>query len=309
MTAAIGRFAPSPTSNLHLGNLRTALLTWLFAHDPGDDLDPGEMLLRIEDLDQQRVAAAPQVASQQLADLTALGLNWPQPVLRQSERLEIYARAAAELDTYECYCTRKEIAAASQAPHGNYRPYPGTCADLTPAERAERRASRPPAIRVRAGGAQFTVHDFHAGQVSGLVDDFVIFRNDGIPAYNLAAVVDDGLSGVTQVTRGADLLDSSPRQGWLADQLGFVVPRYVHVGLVVNDKGERLAKRDGGYDLPTLAARGVSVHDVVAMLAESMGMPAASDAADLLTKVRGTNWQHNPQIWQQWQVADLAAAL
>lgn len=287
--------------------MRTALLTWLFAHDPGDDLAAGEMLLRIEDLDQQRVAAAPQVAHQQLADLRALGLHWPEPVWRQSERLAIYADSSQQLDTYECFCTRKEIAAATQAPHGDYRPYPGTCANLSTAQRAERRQQRPPAIRVRANGAHFKVHDLHAGEVEGLVDDFVIFRNDGTPAYNFAAVVDDGLSGVTQVTRGADLLDSSPRQAWLADQLGFAVPRYVHVGLIVNQRGERLAKRDGGYDLAALAEKGIARDEVVALLAQSMGMPAAADAAELLTKIRGTNWQQEPSIWTQLSVDQIIA--
>lgn len=295
MTA--GRFAPSPTSELHLGNLRTALLAWLFARDAGLDF-----LLRIEDLDQQRVAAAPQVAAGQLADLEALGLDWDGAVVRQSQRLDLYRDAAAGLDTYECFCTRREIAEAAQAPHGNYRPYPGTCRELTAAQRAERRSERPAAIRVHAGDAEQTITDLHAGQVTGPVDDFVLFRADGTPAYNLAVVVDDGLQQVSQVCRGADLLDSAPRQAWLAGQLGFAVPEYVHVGLAVNPAGDRLAKRDGAVSLSALASRGVDPLQVFLLLCASAGLPQASSPADLLKQVKGTDWWHSPTIWTPWVV-------
>ncbi|HSN12176.1 MAG TPA: glutamate--tRNA ligase family protein, partial [Propionibacteriaceae bacterium] len=128
-----GRFAPSPTSDLHLGNLRTALLAWLFARSTGR-----RFLLRVEDLDQARVAAAPGVASRQLADLEALGIDHDGEVVRQSERLALYGEALGRLDTYECFCSRREIAESAQAPHGDgHRPYPGTCRDLTESERAE----------------------------------------------------------------------------------------------------------------------------------------------------------------------------
>ncbi|GAA2178750.1 tRNA glutamyl-Q(34) synthetase GluQRS [Brooklawnia cerclae] len=292
-----GRFAPSPTSDLHLGNLRTALLAWLFARDAGLGF-----LLRVEDLDQQRVSAAPHVARRQLADLSALGIDWDGEVVRQSERLEIYRDAAAGLDTYECFCTRREIAEASRAPHGSYRPYPGTCAHLTEAQRAERRATRVPAIRVRSGGASATITDLHAGTLTGAVDDFVLFRADGTPAYNLAVVVDDGLQGVTQVCRGADLLDSSPRQAWLADRLGFTVPRYVHVGLAVNTAGKRLAKRDGAVSLAALAELGADAGDVVAELCASAGLPRVRSAGEVLDRVRGTPWWQSEAIWRPWVV-------
>lgn len=201
-----GRFAPSPTSDLHLGNLRTALLAWLFARGSGRDF-----LLRIEDLDTQRVTAAPEVAARQIADLTAIGLDFDGEPVWQSERLASYARAVDRLDSYECFCTRREIAEAASAPHADgYRPYPGTCRDLSEGERAQRRRTRPPAIRVRADGATQTVTDRWAGEVTGVVDDFVVVRNDGVPAYNLAVVVDDVAQGVDQVVRGDDLLSSSP---------------------------------------------------------------------------------------------------
>lgn len=292
-----GRFAPSPTSDLHLGNLRTALLSWLFARDAGLGF-----LLRIEDLDQQRVVAAPGIAARQLADLAALGLDWDGPVVQQSGRHQIYRDAAAGLDTYECFCTRREIAQASQAPHGAYRPYPGTCARLTEAELTERRRDRPAAIRVRAQGTTVVVHDLHAGEVCGVVDDFVLFRADGTPAYNLAVVVDDGLQGVTQVCRGADLLDSAPRQAWLATRLGFEVPSYAHVGLAVNQDGDRLAKRDGAVTLAALSRRGVGTAEVCRRLCASAGLPESDSAAGLLRAVAGTSWSRTPAIWEPWVV-------
>ncbi|MEL4468282.1 tRNA glutamyl-Q(34) synthetase GluQRS [Luteococcus sp. H154] len=296
-----GRFAPSPTSSLHLGNLRTALLAWLWARS-----QHRRFLLRIEDLDQQRVAAAPAVAEQQLADLAALGIDWDGEVVRQGDRLELYRRAAEGLETYECFCTRREIAQASQAPNGgpgapSWRPYPGTCAGLSSAQRAERRLTRQPAIRVRAGGTAFTVHDAHAGEVSGPVDDFVLFRADGTPAYNLAVVVDDGLQGITQVVRADDLLDSSPRQGWLAGRLGFEVPDYVHVSLALNAQGQRLAKRDGAVTLADRQELGQGPAEVLAELCASAGLEKGRDAAEVLARLRPGDLV-NDLVWTPWVV-------
>lgn len=293
---AFGRFAPSPTSDLHLGNLRTALLAWQFARDAGLGF-----LVRIEDLDQQRVAAAGAVADQQLNDLAALGIDWDAEPVRQSDRLDLYRTAAARLDSYECFCTRREIAEAAQAPHGSYRPYPGTCATLTDAQRAQRRLERPAAIRVRAGGVEMTAHDRHAGAVRAVVDDFVLFRADGTPAYNLAVVVDDALQQITQVCRGADLLASAPRQAWLAEQLGYPPPSYLHVGMVLNTRGDRLAKRDGAVTLGELAAHGWTAADVCELLCVSAGLPAARSAPDLLAATRGIDWQADA-IWRDWRL-------
>lgn len=275
-----GRFAPSPTSDLHLGNLRTALLAWLFARADGLDF-----IVRIEDLDRARAAAAPGVADRQLRDLEAIGLDWDGPVVRQSERLDLYRDATSGLDRYECYCTRREIAEASSAPHGQWRPYPGTCAGLSGVERAARRAVRPAALRVRAGGAVRTIHDRFAGEVTAEVDDFVLQRNDGTPAYNLAVVVDDALQGVTQVTRGADLLPSAPRQAWLAERLGARAPEYAHVGLVVNSEGRRLAKRDGAVTLGRLEAAGTDAGRVFRLLSDSCGLPPAESPRALLAQL------------------------
>nr|WP_231980734.1 glutamate--tRNA ligase family protein [Tessaracoccus coleopterorum] len=180
----------------------------------------GRWLMRIEDLDRDRVRAADGVEERQLADLRALGLHWDGDPVRQSERLDLYRDAVARLPTYECFCTRREIAEAASAPHDGYRAYAGTCRDLTATEREAKRRTRPPAIRVDARGAGFTVTDDHAGEVTAVVDDFVLVRGDGQFAYNLAVVVDDLAMGVTHITRGTDLLTSAPRQAWLTERLG-----------------------------------------------------------------------------------------
>ena len=280
-----GRFAPSPTSALHVGNLRTALVAWLLARSTGR-----RFLLRIEDLDTQRVAAAPRVAERQVADLVALGLDFDGDVVHQSERRAGYEEALSRLAglTYECFCTRREIAEAASAPHGDgYRPYPGTCRDLSAAERSARRRERAPAIRLRAAGATQRVSDLWAGEVSGVVDDFVLVRGDGVPAYNLAVVVDDLAQGVDQVVRGDDLLASSPRQAWLAERLGGTAPAYAHVPLAVNGEGRRLAKRDGAVTMADLAAAGLGPRRVLAVLAHSLGLATPDEVvtpAELLDR-------------------------
>ena len=265
-----GRYAPSPTSALHLGNLRTALVAWLMARSTGR-----RFLLRIEDLDVARGPAAAPGATGQHADRAAIGLDFAPPPLRQSERLEAYAAAAASLGDllYECYCTRREIAEAASAPHGDgFRPYPGTCRDLPADEREQRRRLRPPALRLRAEDARCTITDRWAGEVTGVVDDFVVRRNDGVWAYNLAVVVDDLAQGVDQVVRGDDLLSSAPRQAWLAGLLGGEPPVYGHVPLAVNAAGVRLAKRDGAVTLADLAGGGIGPTRVLGILAESLGL-------------------------------------
>jgi glutamyl-tRNA synthetase len=253
-----GRFAPSPTGTLHLGNLRTALLAWLFARSAGS-----RFLVRMEDLDAGRVRAG--AAEEQLADLRAIGLDWDGEVVFQSARLERYAGALEALRAagllYECFCTRAEIRAAAAAPHGPLPEgaYPGTCLRLSAAELSARRAEgRPPALRVRAEAATVAFADRLEGAVTRVVDDFVVRRNDGAPAYNLAVVVDDAAQGIGEVVRGNDLLDSTPRQLWLARALGLDEPAYAHVPLVRGPDGARLAKRHGAVtlrELPAEAAR------------------------------------------------------
>ena len=269
---ADGRFAPSPTGVLHVGNLRTALLAWLFARSAGS-----RFLMRVEDLDRQRVK--PGYEDQQLDDLRAIGIDWDGPVVRQTERLGLYAQAIDRLDrdgrVYPCFCTRAEIRDAASAAHGPLPEgaYPGTCRDLTRAERAERAAAgRPPALRLRAGGERVTFTDRLLGESSGVVDDFVIRRGDGTPAYNLAVVVDDADQGVGEVVRGADLAESTPRQLLLARLLGLPEPAHAHVPLVLGPDGARLAKRHGAVTLADRAALGESPDDVVAWMAAGAGL-------------------------------------
>jgi len=279
MPAPDGRFAPSPTGTLHLGNLRTALLAWLFARS-----QDARFLVRMEDLDTGRVRE--RLYDEQLHDLAALGLDWDGPVVRQSERLALYADAIDRLRAdgliYECWCTRAEIREAASAPHGDLPEgaYPGTCRDLTAAERAERAASgRPPALRVRADAARVAFEDRIAGPVAGVVDDFVVRRNDGAYAYNLAVVVDDADQGVGEVVRGADLLDSTPRQLWLGARLGAPVPRHAHVPLMLGADGTRLAKRHGAVTLADRAAIGEDADDVRAYLAFTVGLAEPGEPA------------------------------
>lgn len=272
MSAGAGRYAPSPTGELHLGNLRTALLGWLFARSSGR-----RFLLRIEDLDATRVR--PGMADQQLADLAALGITFDGEPVVQSQGLAAYREALLQLAdrTYECFCSRREIAEAASAPHGSVARYPGTCRNLSEAERITRRQTRQPALRLRADGAVQTVHDLLHGSITAEVDDVVLQRNDGTPAYNLAVVVDDAFSEVDQVVRGDDLLPAAVSQAFLTELLGHRPPVYAHVPLAVNAAGHRLAKRDGAVTLPELATRGWESGTVLGLIAESLDLASPGE--------------------------------
>lgn len=300
---ATGRFAPSPTGPLHVGNLRTAVLAWLFARSTGSTF-----LLRIEDLD--RVASRDEHVRSHVADLRALGIDWDGEVVRQSGRFDHYEAALARLDAdgllYPCYCTRREVQAAVAAPHGPSPEgaYPGTCRHLTAADRAACEADgRRPSWRVRAGGERVEVSDRLHGRFAGLIDDFVVRRADGAPAYQVAVVADDHDQGVAEVVRGDDLLDTTPRQVWLARRLGLAVPTYAHVPLVVGPDGQRLAKRHGAVTLAELGGRGVEPSAVLGAMAASLGLmrggvPVTS-VADLLAgfdpeRVPRDPWRFDP---------------
>jgi glutamyl-tRNA synthetase len=270
--SATGRFAPSPSGPLHVGNLRTAVLAWLFARSSG-----ARFLVRIEDLD--RGSTREEHVRSHLADLAALGIGGDGPVVRQSERRAGYDDALARLDAadllYPCYCSRREVQAAAAAPHGPAPEgaYPGTCRALPAADRAAREASgRRPAWRVRAGGERVEVVDRLRGPVAAVIDDFVVRRADGTPAYQVAVVVDDDVQGVGEVVRGDDLLATTPRQVWLARRLGLAVPAYAHVPLVLGPDGERLAKRHGAVTLADLGARGIGPEAVLGAMAASLGL-------------------------------------
>ena len=283
-----GRFAPSPTGRLHLGNLRTALWAWLSARSRR-----GRFVLRFEDLDAPSVHAE-HYGSQQ-RDLAALGVDFDGEPWRQSDHVDGYRDTIASLQqrglTYPCWCTRREIQEAALAPNRPDLPegaYPGTCRQVDTAGRtAMERSGRRPALRLRADGAGVEFEDRLHGECRGAVDDFVLQRGDGTPTYNLAVVVDDGAQGVTEVVRGDDLLASTARQIHLARLLRITPPSHAHVPLVLGPDGARLAKRHGAVTLSDQAALGRTPADVLRWAAVTMGLPVGPDTpvatvADLL---------------------------
>ena len=293
-----GRFAPSPTGPLHLGNARTALLSWLSARAAG-----GAYLLRVEDLDGPRVQEG--LEGRILEDLRWLGLDWdegpdrggPFAPYRQSERAGAHARALDALReaglAYPCFCSRAEIARASQAPHvSDEGPrYPGTCRSLGGEERAERARHRSPAwrLRVLAGPVEFAdgVHGPQSIDVAATVGDFVVARADGVPAYQLAVAVDDSAQGITEVVRGDDLLPSTARQLLVYRALGLEPPRFSHVPLVLGLDGERLAKRHGALSLGELRLRGADPRGVTGLLASLSGLAPEGERLHPQDLVRG----------------------
>ncbi|MCS6711786.1 tRNA glutamyl-Q(34) synthetase GluQRS [Brachybacterium sp. EF45031] len=301
-TAGAGRYAPSPSGDLHLGNLRTAVLAWALARRSGRAFH-----LRIEDLDVDR--SRPEAAHRQVEDLRALGLDWDGEVVWQSERGAAHDVAITDLQerglAYECYCTRREILDAPRAPHSPPGAYPGTCRDLDPVQREAGRARmgelhREPALRLRSEVATWTVQDLFAGEVTGAVDDLVLRRGDGVVAYNLAVVVDDAAIGVDQVCRADDLLSSAPRQAYLAHLLGVTQPEYAHVPLAVGPEGRRLAKRDGAVTLRDRIALGETPADVMRRIGASLGVDDCRTARDVLE-----HWEPGTLDPAPW-VVDLA---
>ncbi|HEX4035261.1 MAG TPA: tRNA glutamyl-Q(34) synthetase GluQRS [Solirubrobacteraceae bacterium] len=297
--SADGRFAPSPSGPLHLGNLRTALLAWCFARAAG-----GRFLLRIEDLDPQRSQREREPGIR--ADLARIGIDWDAETVRQSERADAHRSAFAALRDagalYRCWCTRAEIREAASAPHGSPSgAYPGTCRRLGAAEIAQReRDGRPAAWRVDAGQRRVSFKDGLHGETAAWVDDFVVWRElDDLAAYNLAVVVDDAADDVGEVVRGDDLLETTPRQILVADLLGLPVPAYAHVPLVLGGDGARLAKRHGAITLDERLERGEGAEAVVGWLASSAGLApdgARLTADEVLQTFERANVSRDPAV-------------
>ena len=271
-----GRFAPSPTGRLHLGNAWAAVLGWLWARS-----QRGEFLLRVEDLDIAR--SRPELTEALLADLEWLGLRFDGAPVFQSSRPDLHRQAFDRLRAagrvYPCFCTRTEIARAVSAPHGpadDGPRYPGTCLGLSAEKGAERARTRPPAWRFRPREGLAEVRDLLHGafvqDVARDIGDFVVLRNDGVPSYQLAVVVDDAEMGITHVLRGDDLLGSTPRQMQLCEALGLPIPVYAHVPLLLGPDGKRLAKRAGTPSLADLRERGIPPQRLIGLLAGWAGL-------------------------------------
>lgn len=277
------RLAPSPTGALHLGNARTFLVNWMMARQGG-----WRILLRIEDIDGPRIKLG--AAQQAIEDLRWLGIDFDEGPVYQSERLDLYAAAAARLlsagNAYPCVCTRKEIELAASAPHAEdgAAVYPGRCRGrFRDMADAFAQSGRAPAIRFTVPDRTLTFTDRFAGEQATNpardLGDFVVAKSDGTPAYQLAVVVDDAAAGVTHIVRGDDLLGSTPRQILLYDALGMreAIPQYWHLPLIVGTDGRRLAKRHGDTRLSHYRQAGVTPQRMLALLARWCGVDATSE--------------------------------
>lgn len=288
-SSVCGRFAPSPTGRMHLGNVFSALLSWLSARAQG-----GTWLLRIEDIDPQR--SRHEYADILMDDLQWLGLEWDGKPCWQSQRGDIYARYLQQLTDagliYPCYCTRADIL-ATQAPHESDGRvvYKGTCRNLPPGAR-----KGPAALRMKVpdeGRGIVTFTDGHYGthtvDLTTQCGDFIVRRKDGAWAYQLAVVVDDSLMGINEVVRGRDLLLSSPQQIYLAQQLGFTPPRFTHLPLLCNTAGQRLSKRDKSLDMGCLRQR-FTPNQIIGLLAHAAGLQSTPDAVSAQSLVKTFSW-------------------
>ena len=270
----VGRFAPTPSGGLHLGNLFSFLIAYLLAKKTD-----GKILLRIEDLDQARTKKA--YADAIMRDLDAFGFSWDNSPIYQSERTDAYFEVLKRLQeqnlTYPCFCSRADLHAAN-APHfGEEYVYQGTCRSLTSQQVRLKRTVRPPATRIKVDGIIRSFQDEFQGAQSYNLEkcsgDFIIRRSDGVFAYQLAVVVDDAEMGVTSVVRGLDLLTSTPRQMFLQDKLGASHPTYAHIPVLVDASGRRLSKRDKDMDVHTLLQdRGISAEMILGRLSYTAGI-------------------------------------
>ena len=288
-----GRFAPSPTGRMHLGNVFSALLSWLSAKSQG-----GTWLLRIEDIDPQR--SRQEYAELIMDDLHWLGLDWDEGPYYQSERGDIYEHYLKQLTdnglTYPCYCTRADIL-ATQAPHESDGRvvYKGTCRNLAPGVK-----TGPAAIRMKVpseGKGILSFTDGHYGMqtidLTTHCGDFIVRRKDGAWAYQLAVVVDDALMGINEVVRGCDLLLSSPQQIYLAQLLGFAPPHFTHLPLLCNKQGQRLSKRDQSLDMAALRTSNTP-EEIIGMLAHAAGLQQSNEPITAQELVGEFSWDKIP---------------
>ena len=271
MNKPVGRFAPTPSGRMHLGNVFAALIAWLSVRSRD-----GSLVLRMEDLDTQRTNA--EFAQVLREDLQWLGLDWDVETPPQSQRSAVYDRYFEKLQDlgllYPCYCTRSQLHNVN-APHlsdGTYV-YPGTCRNLSPAE--QEACNRLPAWRVKVPDRVIALEDMGQGYFSQNLQaecgDFVVRRADGVYVYQLAVTVDDGEAGVTEVVRGMDLLGSAPRQMYLQELFGFQQPTYGHVPLLISADGRRLSKRDRDLDMGALRQR-MQPEQLLGVLAHAAGL-------------------------------------
>ncbi len=273
----VGRYAPSPTGDLHLGNLRTALLAWLYTRARG-----GKFILRMEDIDQPRVIAGS--ADQILRDLEWLGLDWDGPVVFQSQRHKLYQDALDRLSelelTYPCFCSRKDIQQAIANSKSSSTEYPGTCASLSAEQITLRELKKTPSIRLRV-----------TPELNETMGDFVVRRADNLFAYQLAVTVDDLEQGVTEVLRGVDLLDSTPKQQFLASALSasHVDINYLHVPLMLEPSGNKMSKRDGSYSAQEWKSEGKSAEHLLGYLAHSIGLTPSRSSVSINELLIGFN--------------------
>lgn len=298
----VGRFAPSPSGRIHLGNLLCCLLAWLSARQKG-----GKVVLRIEDLDTARCKRP--YAEQMIEDLCWLGLTWdegpgvggPDGPYYQSERTALYEEALEKLErmglVYPCYCTRAELHAAS-APHRSdgQTVYPGTCRHLTAAEREKK--TRAPATRLMVPDETWSFTDGHMGHYGENLlhecGDFLLRRSDGMFAYQLAVVVDDAAMGVTEVVRGSDLLSSTPRQLYLYDLLGLKAPEFIHFPLLLAPDGRRLSKRDADAGLDDLRFK-LTAEEILGRLAYLGGFNPTAQPKTAEELLKDFHWEKVPK--------------
>ncbi len=290
-----GRFAPTPSGRLHLGNILCCMLAYLSARSQG-----GRFLLRIEDLDVPRCPR--RLSLQCIEDLRWFGFRWDGPVLWQSERTEVYKSVLDDLEnqglTYPCFCTRADLHPELAPNLGDTQViYSRKCATLSPSEILEKSKTRSPAIRLRVPNQEIRFMDILQGEVCENLErecgDFVIRRSDGLFGYQLAVVVDDAVSGMTEVVRGRDILTSTPRQIFLQRCLGYPQPRYAHIPLLTDAAGRRLSKRQRDADLSALA-RVYRPDQLLGLLAQAAGLQDEPRPATLEDLLPGFDWKKIP---------------